>query len=118
MKIAFFDTKPYDKIWFEPLSKEYGHEITFFEEKLNENTAVLANGFSVAIRTFIPFTNEVKWRALSSFFSNVYGTIVAIVTSIYATAQTPAYKPPEPQQTPLEERCSKMHGNHPQGGDP
>ena len=52
MKIAFFDTKPYDKIWFEPLSKEYGHEITFFEEKLNENTAVLANGFE-AVCVFV-----------------------------------------------------------------
>lgn len=44
MKIAFFDTKPYDKIYFEPLSKKFGHEIKFFEDKLNEDTAVLAKG--------------------------------------------------------------------------
>ena len=42
MKIAFFDTKPYDKIYFEPLSKKHGHEIKFFEDKLNEDTAILA----------------------------------------------------------------------------
>ena len=44
MKIAFYDTKPYDKKWFEPMSKEYGFEITFFETKLNKHTAILANG--------------------------------------------------------------------------
>lgn len=44
MKIAFYDTKPYDKIWFEPIAKEKGFEILFFEEKLNEKTAVLAKG--------------------------------------------------------------------------
>ena len=45
MKIAFYDTKPYDKIWFEPIAREKGFEITFHESKLNENTAVLAYGY-------------------------------------------------------------------------
>lgn len=45
MKIAFYDTKPYDKIWFEPLSKEYNYKVKFFEHKLNEDTAVLAKGY-------------------------------------------------------------------------
>ncbi len=44
MKIAFFDTKPYDKIWFEPTAKEKGFDIIFHEEKLKENTAVMAKG--------------------------------------------------------------------------
>mgnify|MGYP002673853868 FL=1 len=44
MKIAFYDTKPYDKIWFEPIANEKGFEIIFLEEKLNEKTAVLAKG--------------------------------------------------------------------------
>lgn len=44
MKIAFFDTKPYDKIWFEKVAKEKGFDITFLEEKLTENTAILAKG--------------------------------------------------------------------------
>lgn len=42
MKIAFYDTKPYDKIWFEPIAKEKGFEILFLEEKLNDKTAVFA----------------------------------------------------------------------------
>ena len=42
MRIAFYDTKPYDKIWFEPMAKEKGIDILFLEEKLNKHTAVFA----------------------------------------------------------------------------
>ncbi len=55
MKIAFYDTKPYDKIWFLPLSKEYGYEIKFFENKLNADTAMLAGGYDVVCA----FVNDV-----------------------------------------------------------
>ena len=47
MKIAFFDTKPYDKIWFEPIAKEKGFQIDFYEEKLNKKTAYMAKGSDV-----------------------------------------------------------------------
>lgn len=42
MKISFFGTKPYDRLWFAPLSKEYGFEIHFIEAGLTEDTVVLA----------------------------------------------------------------------------
>lgn len=45
MKIAFFSTKPYDKIWFEPMGKEYGFEIHFYEMPFQEETITLAKGF-------------------------------------------------------------------------
>ena len=41
-KIAFFDTKPYDRYWFDHFNQHY--EINYFESKLNEKTAQLANG--------------------------------------------------------------------------
>jgi len=47
MRIAFFDTKPYDRTWIEPLSEKYGYGIKFFEHKLNADTAVLADGYEV-----------------------------------------------------------------------
>lgn len=48
MKIAFYDTKPYDKIWFEKINnKEYGYKIKFFEDKLNSDTAILAYEYDV-----------------------------------------------------------------------
>ncbi|MBE6633172.1 MAG: 2-hydroxyacid dehydrogenase [Ruminococcaceae bacterium] len=45
MKIAFFDTKPYDKPSFDLYGEKYGVEWKYFETKLNEDTAELANGF-------------------------------------------------------------------------
>lgn len=52
MKIAFYDTKPYDKIWFEFLAKERNIEINFFETKLKKDTAILATG-SDAVCIFV-----------------------------------------------------------------
>lgn len=45
MRIAFFDTKPYDKASFEKFSSEYNVEFKYFETKLNEDTVELAKGF-------------------------------------------------------------------------
>ena len=47
MKIAFFDTKPYDKTWIEPIAAEYKYDIKFFEHKLNADTAMLVSGYDV-----------------------------------------------------------------------
>lgn len=52
MKIAFFSTKPYDKIWFEPMGKEYGFEIHFYEVPFCEETIYLATGYD-AICIFV-----------------------------------------------------------------
>ena len=43
-KIAFYDTKPYDKTWFKPLAEKMNLDITFFEARLNKDTAILATG--------------------------------------------------------------------------
>ncbi len=45
MKIAFFDTKPYDKPAFEKYGNEHGIKFKFFETKLNEDTVSLAKGY-------------------------------------------------------------------------
>ncbi|MBE6616687.1 MAG: 2-hydroxyacid dehydrogenase [Ruminococcaceae bacterium] len=44
MKIAFFDTKPYDKPAFEKYGAEKGITFKFYETKLNEDTVDLAHG--------------------------------------------------------------------------
>lgn len=49
-KIAFFDTKPYDKTWFDKLNSKY--DIVYFENKLNAQTARLAGGFT-AVCAFV-----------------------------------------------------------------
>lgn len=52
MKIAFYGTKPYDKIWFEPMAKDYGFEIRFIELPCNEETVFLSKGYD-AICIFV-----------------------------------------------------------------
>jgi len=44
MKIAFFDTKPYDRASFEKQTSENGMRFKFYETKLNEDTVDLASG--------------------------------------------------------------------------
>lgn len=44
MRIAFFSTKPYDRIWFEPMGKDYGYDMHFIEAPFNEETVTLAGG--------------------------------------------------------------------------
>lgn len=46
-KVAFFDTKQYDREWFDKLDKSF--EIKYFEEKLNPENADLAAGFDGAV---------------------------------------------------------------------
>ena len=45
MKIAFFDTKTYDKQAFEEYNNKNGVEFKFFETKLNPDTADLTKGY-------------------------------------------------------------------------
>ncbi|MBQ7364874.1 MAG: 2-hydroxyacid dehydrogenase [Clostridia bacterium] len=47
MKIAFFDTKPYDKPSFDAYAQEQNLTIKYFEAKLNEDTVGLCRGYDV-----------------------------------------------------------------------
>lgn len=44
-KIAFFDTKPYDKKSFDETNKKFGFDITYFDVHLNPQTVELTMGF-------------------------------------------------------------------------
>jgi D-lactate dehydrogenase len=52
VRIAFYSTKPYDKVWFEPLGKEYGFDIHFIEAACNRETIFMAKGYD-AICIFV-----------------------------------------------------------------
>ena len=52
MKIAFYNTKPYDKLWFEPLGNKYGFTIDFLESPCNPASVALAKGYD-AICIFV-----------------------------------------------------------------
>ena len=48
-KICFFDTKPYDRVYFDQFSEKYNIEIEYHEEKLNKKTAILAKGYEAVV---------------------------------------------------------------------
>lgn len=52
IKIAFFDTKPYDREYFERFSKDYPVRIKYFPVKLNADTASLCTGYD-AVCAFV-----------------------------------------------------------------
>jgi len=52
MKIAFFDTKPYDRPAFDRFAEEMGAQIKYFETKLTADTAELAHGYD-AVCVFV-----------------------------------------------------------------
>jgi len=74
MKIAFYDTKDYDKIWFEKLLPEYGYEIVFLESRLNEKTAVLAKGCK-AVCLFV--NDELNKETVQTLFN--FGVSVVLM---------------------------------------
>ena len=47
IKIAFFDSKPYDKESFEERNKKFGFEIKYFKYHLSAENVVLAQGYNV-----------------------------------------------------------------------
>ena len=62
--ISFFDTKPYDKVFFEEVKKAYPYEIIYHEEKLNKKTAVLAAGSDAVIAFVNDDLNEDTLKVL------------------------------------------------------
>ena len=55
MKVAFFDTKPYDLPAFERHGNEAGIEFKYYEAKLNADTVSLAEGYD-AVCAFVSDT--------------------------------------------------------------
>ena len=51
-KIAFFDTKPYDRVWFDKLNTEF--EIKYFDYKLTPDSASAAKG----CKAVVAFVND------------------------------------------------------------
>lgn len=48
VRVAFFDTRSFDREHFDREAPRFGHELVYFEPRLTESTAKLAAGFRVA----------------------------------------------------------------------
>ena len=66
-KICFFDTKPYDRTYFDQLRKQYQIEIEYFETKLGPKTAFMAKGFEAVVA----FVNDnINEEAIQTLYNN------------------------------------------------
>ncbi len=65
MKIAFYSTKPYDRIYFEPMSSDYDVDIHFFEVPCNKETVMLAAGYDALCIFVNDYLNEAMLEQLS-----------------------------------------------------
>lgn len=52
MRVAIFGTKAYDRRSFEAANARFGHDLTFFEARLDAGTSALADGFA-AVCVFV-----------------------------------------------------------------
>lgn len=87
-KVAFFDTKPYDKIYFDELKGEYGIEIEYFESKLSPRTAVMAKG----ARGVVAFVNDDVGRETVSVLKENGVEIIAMRCAGYNNVDLSAAK--------------------------
>lgn len=102
MKLAFFNTKSYDKTAFEEENKEFGESITYFELGLTKETVSVLNGYD-AVCVFVNDkldaellaslkTAGIKLVALrSAGFNNV--DLVAADSLAIKVVRVPAYSP-------------------------
>lgn len=78
-KLAFYDAKPYDKIWFDTYKKEFDIELRYIENKLTSETAHLAAGCDGVIA----FVNDtVDQTVLDILFQNGIRMIASAALAI------------------------------------
>ena len=73
-KIAFFDTKPYDKIWFDKLNTDYN--IKYIESKLTADTVYSARGCKAVVafvERFRPSTRIFALRSCRAYYGFAAG---------------------------------------------
>lgn len=88
IKVAFFDTKPYDKLYFDELKEQYGIEIEYFESKLSPRTAVMAKD----AKAVIAFVNDDVGKETISVLKENGTEIIALRCAGYNNVDLAAAK--------------------------
>lgn len=78
-RIAMFDAKAYDHDFFTQENRDYAYDISFFEAKLNPETAVLAEGFDTAC----VFVNDFVTREVADVFAGYGVKLLALRSAGY-----------------------------------
>ena len=100
-KVAFFDTKPYDKLYFDELKDEYGVEIEYFESKLSPRTAVMAKGAKAVVafvnddigKETISVLNEIGVELIALRSAGYNNVDLAAASNVITVARVPEYSP-------------------------
>ncbi|MBP3697294.1 MAG: 2-hydroxyacid dehydrogenase [Clostridia bacterium] len=87
-KVAFFDTKPYDKLYFDELKEQYGIEIEYFESKLSPRTAVMAKG----AKAVVAFVNDDVGKETISVLKEIGVELIALRCAGYNNVDLAAAK--------------------------
>jgi D-lactate dehydrogenase len=74
MKVAIFNTKPYDRNFFTQINSKYNHELHFLTPRLEEQTVNLAQGFP-AICVFV---NDTLDRQIIKTLANNRTNLIAL----------------------------------------
>ena len=87
MKIAFYDTKPYDKSSFNGLIERFGFEITYLKPRLNVQTAPLAEGHDVVCA----FVNDQLDGDVADILNEKGVGLVALRSAGYNNVDLPSF---------------------------
>lgn len=90
IKVAFFDTKPYDRGSFERMNREYGFTLSFFPNHLIRDTLVLAAGFQAVCI----FVNDYVTAEIAQGLSAAGVRLIALRSSGYNNVDL-QHLPPE-----------------------
>lgn len=88
IKTAFFDTKAYDRIYFDRLKEQYGVEIEYFESKLSPRTAVMAKG----AKAVVAFVNDDIGAETVSVLKDIGVELIALRCAGYNNVDLSAAK--------------------------
>ena len=71
MRVAVFNTKRYDRTFFEAANAAHGHDLVFLEPRLTRETAALAAGFPAVCVFVNDILDAAVLRALAAHGSAV-----------------------------------------------
>ena len=77
LKIAFFDTKPYDKDLYRQVNEKYGFDITFFKYHLTSDNVILTQGFDAVV----VFVNDIITGAMIDELTSYGVKLIALRSS-------------------------------------
>ena len=74
IKVAFFDTKQYDKDFFDEANKEFGFDIKYFQSRLSENNVIVTKDTD----TICAFVNDIISKEIADALYDNGITLIAL----------------------------------------